>query len=135
MSYKVIDEYVDMRNVEVDIIVINAVGILYKLYWQSYVSYIGGGFSNGGIHNIMEPAVASNPVIFGNNYSNSNFLEANQLLNSSAAFSVNSSEDLMNIFTNLSDKDFYLHASNSSKTVIENNLGSTKKLMSVIIDG
>ena len=83
----------------------------------------------------MEPAVASNPVIFGNNYSNSNFLEANQLLNSSAAFSVNSSEDLMNIFTNLSDKDFYLHASNSSKTVIENNLGSTKKLMSVIIDG
>ena len=67
MSYKVIDEYVDMRNVEVDIIVINAVGILYKLYWQSYVSYIGGGFSNGGIHNIMEPAVASNPVIFCRN--------------------------------------------------------------------
>ena len=135
LSYKVIDEYVDMRNVEVDIIVINAVGILYKLYWQSYVSYIGGGFSNGGIHNIMEPAVASNPVIFGRNYSNSNFLEANQLLNSSAAFSINSSEDLMNIFTNLSNKDFYLHASNSSKNVIENNLGSTKKLMSVIVDG
>ena len=135
LSYKVIDEYVDMRNVEVDIIVINAVGILYKLYWQSYVSYIGGGFSNGGIHNIMEPAVARNPVIFGRNYSNSNFLEANQLLNSSAAFSINSSEDLMNIFTNLSNKDFYLHASNSSKNVIKNNLGSTKKLMSVIIDG
>ena len=135
LSYKVIDRYLDMTNIEEDVIIVNAVGILYKLYWQSYVSYIGGGFSIGGIHNIMEPAVASNPVIFGNNYSNSNFLEANQLLNSSAAFSVNSSEDLMNIFTNLSDKDFYLHASNSSKTVIENNLGSTKKLMSVIIDG
>ena len=134
-SYKVIDRYLDMKNIEEDVIIVNAVGILYKLYWQSYVSYIGGGFSIGGIHNIMEPAVASNPVIFGKNYSNSNFLEANQLLSSSAAFSVNSSEDLMNTFTNLSNKDFYLHASNSSKNVIENNLGSTKKLMSVIVDG
>ncbi len=135
LSYKVIDRYLDMKNIEEDVIIVNAVGILYKLYWQSYASYIGGGFSIGGIHNIMEPAVASNPVIFGKNYSNSNFLEANQLLSSSAAFSVNSSEDLMNTFTNLSNKDFYLHASNSSKNVIENNLGSTKKLMSVIVDG
>ena len=135
LSYKVIDRYLDMKNIEEDVIIVNAVGILYKLYWQSYVSYIGGGFSIGGIHNIMEPAVASNPVIFGRNYSNSNFLEANQLLSSSAAFSVNSSEDLMNTFTSLSDKDFYLYASNSSKNVMDNNLGSTKKLMSVIVDG
>ena len=125
----------DMNKIEVDIIIVNTVGILYKLYWQSYISYVGGGFSSEGIHNIMEPAVASNPIIFGKNYSNSNFLEANQLLNNSAAFSVNSSESLMNTFINLSDKNSYLHASNSSKRVIENNLGSTKKLMSVIIDG
>ena len=57
------------------------------------------------------------------------------MLNNSAAFSVSSSEDLMNTFTDLSDEDFYLHASNSSKNVIQNNLGSTKKLMSVIVDG
>tara|TARA_B100001250_G_scaffold319573_1_gene282394 strand:- start:9180 stop:10451 length:1272 start_codon:yes stop_codon:yes gene_type:complete len=135
LSHEVIDKYIDMRTIESDIVIVNAVGILYKLYWQSYISYVGGGFSSGGIHNIMEPAVASNPVIFGKNYSNSNFLEANQLLNSSAAFSVNSSENLMNTFKNLSDKDSYLNASSSSKRVIENNLGSTKKLMSVIVDG
>ena len=41
----------------------------------------------------------------------------------------------MNTFKNLSDKDSYLNASSSSKRVIENNLGSTKKLMSVIVDG
>ena len=38
-----------------------------KLYWLSIITYIGGGFSNG-IHNIMEPAVASNPIIFGPNH-------------------------------------------------------------------
>ena len=38
--------------------------VFIKLYWLSIITYIGGGFSSG-IHNIMEPAVASNPVVFG----------------------------------------------------------------------
>ena len=41
LSYKVIDEYMDMNKIEVDIIIVNTVGILYKLYWQSYISYVG----------------------------------------------------------------------------------------------
>ena len=96
LSYKIIDTYMDLRNIEASVIIVNAVGILYKLYWQAYIAYVGGGFSKGGIHNIMEPAVAGNPVIFGPNHLNSNFLEASQLLNELAAFETNSSEELMN---------------------------------------
>jgi 3-deoxy-D-manno-octulosonic-acid transferase len=134
LSYKIIDAYMDMRNIEQNIIIVNTVGILYKLYWQAYIAYVGGGFSKNGIHNIMEPAVAGNPVIFGPNYSNSNFLEASQLLNKSAAFEVSSSEELMHRFNRLSDRNFYLSASDASKSVIDNNLGSTKKLISEILD-
>tara|TARA_B100000809_G_scaffold231203_1_gene246185 strand:- start:422 stop:1696 length:1275 start_codon:yes stop_codon:yes gene_type:complete len=134
LSYKIIDAYMDLRNIEQNIIIVNTVGILYKLYWQAYIAYIGGGFSNNGIHNIMEPAVAGNPVIFGPNHSNSNFLEASQLLNKSAAFEVSSSEELMHRFNRLLDRDFYLSASDASKSVIDNNLGSTKKLISKILD-
>jgi len=134
LSYKIIDAYMDLRNIEQNIIIVNTVGILYKLYWQAYIAYVGGGFSKNGIHNIMEPAVAGNPVIFGPNYSNSNFLEASQLLNKSAAFEVSSSEELMHRFNRLSDRNFYLSASDASKSVIDNNLGSTKKLISEILD-
>ena len=133
-SYKTVDTYMDLRNIEASIIIINTVGILYKLYWQAYIAYVGGGFSKNGIHNIMEPAVAGNPVIFGPNHSNSNFLEASQLLNKSAAFEVSSSEELMHTFNKLLDRDFYLSASDASKNVIDNNLGSTKKLISEILD-
>ena len=134
LSYKIVDTYMDLRNIEASIIIINTVGILYKLYWQAYIAYVGGGFSKNGIHNIMEPAVAGNPVIFGPNHSNSNFLEASQLLNKSAAFEVSSSEELMHTFNKLLDRDFYLSASDASKNVIDNNLGSTKKLISEILD-
>ena len=48
------------------IIIVGGVGFLADLYWLSTISYIGGGFSSG-IHNIMEPAIASNPVVFGPN--------------------------------------------------------------------
>ena len=68
LSYKIIDAYMDLRNIEQNIIIVNTVGILYKLYWQAYIAYIGGGFSNNGIHNIMEPAVAGNSVIFCPNH-------------------------------------------------------------------
>lgn len=134
LSYKIIDAYMDLRNIEQNIIIVNTVGILYKLYWQAYIAYVGGGFSKNGIHNIMEPAVAGNPVIFGPNHSNSNFLEARQLLNKSAAFEVSSSEELMHRFNRLLDRNFYLSASDASKSVIDNNLGSTKKLISKILD-
>ena len=82
----------------------------------------------------MEPAIAGNPIIFGPNHSNSNFLEAGQLLNKSAAFEVSSSEELIHTFNRLLEKDFYLSASDASKNVIDNNLGSTEKLISKILD-
>ena len=134
LSYKIVDTYMDLRNIEASIIIINTVGILYKLYWQAYIAYVGGGFSKNGINNIMEPAIAGNPIIFGPNHSNSNFLEASQLLNRSAAFEVSSSEELIHTFNRLLEKDFYLSASDASKNVIDNNLGSTKKLISEILD-
>ena len=45
------------------IIIVGEVGFLSDLYWLSIISYVGGGFSSG-LHNIMEPAIASNPSCF-----------------------------------------------------------------------
>ena len=115
------------------IIIINTVGILYKLYWQAHISYIGGGFSKNGIHNIMEPAVASNPIIFGPNYSNGNFSEAEELLSTSAAFTINSDSELIEVFNKLNDVSMHALSSTSARNVMENNIGSTSKLLSSIL--
>ena len=57
---------------------------------QTSITYIGGGFCKSGIHNIIEPAAASNPVIFGPNFLNSNKLDAQGLINISGGFSIES---------------------------------------------
>jgi 3-deoxy-D-manno-octulosonic-acid transferase len=129
----VIEEYLDISKLKERVIIVNAIGILYKLYWQTSISYVGGGFSKNGIHNIMEPAVASNPVIFGPNFSNGNFLEAEALLKASSGFSVKDSRELIEIFNKLSQVNIYDAACKSSRKVMEENMGSTSKLLSRIV--
>ena len=133
LSSVVIEDYVDLSRLNEKVVIVNKIGILYKLYWQAYIVYIGGGFSKNGIHNIMEPAVASNPVIFGPNYSNGNFFEAEELLKASSAYAVNSTDELMEAFNKLSQTNIYNFASKSSRKVIQNNIGSTDKLLSRIV--
>jgi len=134
LSSIVIEDYIDLSKLKERVVIVNTVGILYKLYWQAYIAYIGGGFSKNGIHNIMEPAVASNPVIFGPNYSNGNFFEAEELLKASSAYIVKSPKQLMESFAKLNHINTYDSASKSSRRVIKNNLGSTDKLLSRIVE-
>ena len=133
LSSIVIEDYIDLSSLKEQIIIINTVGILYKLYWQAHISYIGGGFSKNGIHNIMEPAVASNPIIFGPNYSNGNFSEAEELLSTSAAFTINSDSELIEVFNKLNDVNMHALSSTSARSVMESNIGSTSKLLSSIL--
>lgn len=46
-----------------NILVVNAMGLLNRIYHYANVTYIGGGF-NSGIHNCLEPAVYLKPVVF-----------------------------------------------------------------------
>ena len=50
------------------VLVLDVVGILTKVYSYADISYVGGGFTSSGIHNTLEPAVFSRPVICGPNY-------------------------------------------------------------------
>ncbi len=45
-------------------LIIDNIGLLSRLYKYAYITYVGGGFGKG-IHNIVEAAVYSKPVIFG----------------------------------------------------------------------
>lgn len=60
----------------VQVVYVDTIGVLSKLYRFAAIAYVGGGFS-AGIHNILEPAVYGIPVLFGPN--NLRFLEAQQL--------------------------------------------------------
>jgi len=66
-------------------LVVDTIGILSSIYRYANVAYIGGGFGVG-IHNTLEAAVWSVPVVFGPNYHR--FREARKLIAVGGAFSV-----------------------------------------------
>ena len=72
----------EKNNVDVSnyaVFVIDTIGILTKIYSYADIAYVGGGFGNPGVHNILEPATFGIPVVIGPNYSH--FSEASALVN------------------------------------------------------
>ena len=67
------------------LLIIDTIGILARLYRYADFAFIGGGFGNG-IHNILEAAVYGCPIFFGKNFSF--FQEAHDLIAQKSAFPV-----------------------------------------------
>ena len=86
-------------NVQNNVLLVDSVGVLKYLYSFSNISYVGGGFKKKGLHNILEPCVYGNPVIFGENFKFSN--EAKGLVKLKGGFSVKNSKQLKNIINGL----------------------------------
>lgn len=131
ISVGIIDsiEKVDISKDRVKII--NAVGILSKLYWTVKMAYIGGGFSTG-VHNLMEPSVAEVPTIFGPNYND--FDEAIKILNNRSGFCIKNGKELIRILDLLlGDDQKLLLASTSAKDLINNNSGASNRIVEAIL--
>lgn len=61
-----------------DVFVIDTIGILTRIYSYADIAYVGGGFGNPGVHNLLEPATFGIPIVHGPNYSH--FAEATALV-------------------------------------------------------
>ena len=124
----------DFKSIEVskkEVVIVGEVGFLSKLYWLSIITYIGGGFSSG-IHNIMEPAVASNPVIFGPKHQK--FSEAGLSIKLGGGFCVYDSNTAENTFKKLlSDKPLLEQSGKASLNLILNNIGSSERIINGIL--
>jgi len=79
----------ELENAEV--LIVDTVGMLTKIYAYSDVSYVGGGFTKTGVHNTLEPAVFGVPLIFGPNYKH--YFEAKDLVYSGAAMAYSDKND------------------------------------------
>lgn len=112
-------------------VIIDRVGILSELYWQARIAYIGGGFSPG-VHNVMEPAIARLPIIFGPKYHNSDAAEA--LVGNGGGFCVTNADEFESAMEKLlTDKEFLVETSLAATDVIHQNLGSSTRVVRGII--
>ena len=57
-----------VKNFQSNVLIIDSIGLLSKLYSYADIAVVGGGFHDAGLHNILEAATFGVPVIFGNHY-------------------------------------------------------------------
>ncbi len=118
------------RLAETRVVIFNAVGLLARLYKQTDIAYIGGSFGKG-IHNVMEPAVFGQPVVFGPNYVNSH--EAGELLKAGAAFKITNRKEFHDkVSTLMKDATLRKNMGGKARNLIYSHIGATDKIINTL---
>ena len=114
-----------------DVLIIDTIGLLSKIYSYSNIAYVGGAVGNTGLHNTLEPAVFGVPILIGNNYSK--FPEANAMIENKGMFSISTQEELderLNFLLN--NEQERRNAGNQNLAYIEKNKGAVIQIMNFI---
>lgn len=115
---------------QADCLIIDCFGLLSSIYRYGCVAYVGGGFGVG-IHNVLEAAVWSIPVIFGPN--NKHFQEAQGLLAQKGGFEITSAADFQSLMERLMSDDVYLKDSGlKAGLFVKSRSGATEKVLSAV---
>jgi 3-deoxy-D-manno-octulosonic-acid transferase len=117
----------------INLLIIDNIGMLAKLYHYAAITYVGGGFNDSGIHNVLEAAVYGRPVIFGPVYEK--FAEAKGLVECGGAFSIESAVELDALLNELlGDAQKLADSSKAAKDFVYSHRGATKKIVEYIKD-
>ena len=112
---------------EVDVLIVDKLGLLAKLYGLADIAFVGGSF-RGSVHNVMEPAAMAKPVIFGPTIQNA--YEASLLVKQGGAKLVRTAPELADaIMAWLNDTDARETAGSIGKQLIEENLGAVARTL------
>ena len=109
------------------VLIVDTVGLLTKIYSYADIAYVGGGFGNPGIHNILEPATFGIPIVIGPNYSH--FAEAVEIIKIDAAISVKDAAQLnKTLEVLLNDSELRKSLGNKASQYVQQNKGATKTI-------
>ncbi|CAM3825615.1 MULTISPECIES: 3-deoxy-D-manno-octulosonic acid transferase [Flavobacterium] len=116
---------VDHKKIlDYQVFIIDTIGILTKIYSYADIAYVGGGFGNPGVHNILEPATFGLPIVIGPNYSH--FAEATALVNMDGCVSISNYTELKNTFDLLlQNEDERYEKGHICSTFVQMNKGAT----------
>ena len=112
---------------EVDVLIVDRVGLLAQLYKLTDIAFVGGSF-RGSVHNVMEPAAMAKPVLFGPTIQNA--YEASLLVARGGAKLVHTSQQLSDAITIwLNDTDANITAGRIGQELIRENLGAVDRTL------
>jgi 3-deoxy-D-manno-octulosonic-acid transferase len=110
------------------VLIIDCIGLLSKIYSYADIAYIGGAIGTTGLHNTLEPAIFGVPIIIGNNHSK--FPEAQAMIDNQGMFAVSNSTEFNTILSNLvNNNESRQFAGKKNAEFINKNIGAVNKIL------
>lgn len=120
---------VSLSNYQV--LIVDTIGLLTKIYAYADVAYVGGGLATG-LHNILEPATFGIPIVFGDQ-KHQKFKEAVDLKTLNGAESISNYEEMNRIFTSIrEDQKLRLKMGETCQNYVAKNAGATPLIIDYI---
>ncbi|MCF8452333.1 MAG: 3-deoxy-D-manno-octulosonic acid transferase [Pedobacter sp.] len=113
----------------IQVLIIDNIGLLSSAYQYGDIAYIGGGFGVG-IHNTLEAAAFGLPVIFGPNYQK--FNEAVDLISAGGAFTIKNQEELGKCMENLQTNNKREVCGKAALNYVKTHTGATRAILNFI---
>jgi 3-deoxy-D-manno-octulosonic-acid transferase len=121
------------ENADAQVIIIDNIGMLSSLYQLAHITYIGGGFNDSGIHNILEAAVYGKPIVFGPEYEK--FSEAVDLVEKGGAFSIENALELEHMLDKLlGDEALLKNTADICKKYVYEKQGATNLIVQYLYE-
>lgn len=120
----------EQRNTGCNVLIIDNIGMLSRLYRYATVCYVGGGFGDDGIHNILEAAVYAKPVVFGPVYEK--YREGAEMLDAGGAFTIDDALELEALLDDLLQGPEAMEAGAAAASYVQSKAGATERVMRYI---
>jgi 3-deoxy-D-manno-octulosonic-acid transferase len=116
---------------DVEVLLVDRVGVLGDLYALAQAAYVGGGFHAAGLHSVLEPAAFGAPVLFGPRHTRSR--DALLLLEAKGAVAVTDAEELSDALQILlTEPDTHARASRAAKAVVAQGVGAADRSTALV---
>ena len=113
-----------------EVLIIDSIGILNKIYRYGNIAYVGGGFGES-IHNLLEPAAYGIPVVFGPK--SEKFPEASGLQECEGGFRLNEKEEFAPILNSLlHDEAKRVSSGKAAMEYVKRGIGATQKVYEAV---
>ena len=118
-------------NRQPNVLIIDNIGMLARLYSYAKICYVGGGFGDDGVHNVLEAAVYGKPVITGPVIEK--YIEVLELAEAGGVIIIDNALEAESVFSRLfENQEEYNFHGKEARNYVYSRRGATEKIMNYI---
>jgi 3-deoxy-D-manno-octulosonic-acid transferase len=120
-----------VSNHSPNVLLIDNIGMLARLYYYAHICYVGGGFGDDGVHNVLEAAVYQKPVVTGPVIEK--YFELMELADTGGVIIIDNALEAESVFSRLfkNSEEYAFHAKKARDYVYARR-GATEKIIGYI---